>query len=354
MKPVQRLLPVSLTALALLAFVAPSDTPGFHPEAGAELTKAFTQRLDFDLEDLSIVVGGNDFSGMIGAIEMSIANTTTVRVADVYHAVADGRPEKLSRTFETLTDLTTVNVSSEAGGDDQELPGTSELEGRTVVFTWNAEDEGYDVAFAEEGGDAALLDGLEEDMDLRVLLPPGEIEKDAQWTIEIARLGSLVSPGGELSIVAEDQGEEDFGPFEELIEGFADDFSKLLEGTCKCTYKGARDEGGTSVGEILVEIEIASSADLSDLLDQVLTALTEQFGEGPDVTIDSADLTIDFDGEGTLLWDLGQGRVHSFEMSGAANVAIDIAVTGEMDGESGDAELSAEFSGTVSQSVATE
>lgn len=351
-----RILVASLPVLALFAMAAPSDTPSFHPEAGASLTKAFTQRFDFDLDDLSIVVGGNDLAGMIGAIEMSLSNTTTLRVEDVYDEVTAGRPAKLSRTFETLDNLTSVSVSAAGEGEDQEMPSSSELEGRTVVFTWNADEGAYDVTFAEEGGDPALLEGLEEDMDLRVLLPAGEVEKDAEWTVEIAQLRSLITPGGELSLLSEDAEEEDFAEFEEMFERFGDDLSKLLEGTCKCTYKGAREVDGASIGEILVAIEIASSSDLSDMLEELITKLAEENDvEAPEVTIDSADLTIDFDGEGTLLWNLAEGRVHSFELSGAANLAVDIGVTGPMTEEAGgDIEASAEFSGTITQTVATE
>jgi hypothetical protein len=76
-------------------------------------------------------------------------------------------------------------------------------------------------------------------------------------------------------------------------------------------------------------------------------------GEMIQFSIDGADLNLDFDGEGTLLWSLAAGRARAFHLSGDAIVGMDMVVGVEVEGESQDVDASVEFSGSVLHELVT-
>jgi hypothetical protein len=284
--------------------------------------------------------------------------TNKVDVTDVYAAVADGRPKKLVRTFDSMAQNMHFDISGPMadGSGPPAFDSASELEGKTVTFTWNDEKSDYDVAFAEKEGDASLLEGLFEDMDLRVFLPAKEVAEDETWEVPLSALESLFSPGGDLKLRPEgvEVDEEQIEAFKELFANFHDDLEDLFSGECVCTYEGSRDEGGTRVAEISVSLEVAGTIDLSEVIQKVIEAAGEQAGQPiPPISLDTADLNLDFDGAGTLLWDLAAGRVHSFTIQGDASIGVDVVVGIEVEGESHGFDASIEMTGTVREEVET-
>ena len=127
----------------------------------------------------------------------------------------------------------------------------------------------------------------------------------------------------------------------------------LFEGECTCTFTGIREENGMRLGEIAIQIEVASTLDLSELLTELITKLAEYGGEMPEFSIDTADLNLDFDGEGILLWDIEGGRAYAFTLSGDAQIAFDISASVEAEGESHAFEASLEMSGGYEQALET-
>jgi hypothetical protein len=346
----------SLLLASLIApwcFVPRADTPAFHPAADSSLTKTFAQTTSFQLDDFSLDVDGQDMGGMMGAFEFSLDSETGITVHDTYVASANGRPERLKRAFETLK--AAMTVAAGAGGEVQEEPmeSSSPLEGRTVAFTWNDDEDEFDVAFEGDAGEAELLEGLEEEMDLRFLLPPGEVEVGASWEVEVEDLLPLVMPGGDLGFETPEEDETALR-FEEFLSGKAEELKDLLHGTCTCTYKGASETDGKRLGEIEIALEIASAADLSSLIEEAIRVMAEEQGQTEiPIDISAADVNLDVQGGGTLLWDLSAGHVHSLQMKGDCQIALDISVSMDAEGESHSANLSAELSGSVEQSVET-
>ena len=334
------------------------DQIAFRPQAGATLTKSIVTTSDLELDDLSLLVSGQDVGEMIGEISFSLEQESKIEVTDTYKACADGRPTELLRAFDALSGDMHMEFSPVPGMDMPDVSSSSELEGKTVLFRWNEEEEEYDVSFPEEGdGDQDLLEGLEEDMDLRVFLPSAEVPEDGSWTVELAGLETVLAPGGNLRMMPEDMemDREAIERFAKIFEGFAEQYSDLLEGECTCTYKGMREEGEEKLAEIAIELEVAVTLDLTEALSQVIQASLEESGAGGEVqfSFDSADLNVDFEGSGTLLWSPSAGLVHSFQISGDVTFGLDLAVSIEAMGEKQDVDASLEMSGSMEQALET-
>jgi hypothetical protein len=345
-----RVLLPALGASLALAAGGPGEKLAFQPEPGTQLTKSYAMAIEFSLDDISLIVDGQDVGQMLGQLEMNFEQDVRIQVTDTYKAVADGRPTELLRTFDELAATGHVDVTP-AEMEMPEFTSSSTLEGKTVLFRWDEEAGEYERSFHEDSGDEELLEGIEEDMDLRVFLPASEVSKDESWSVDLADLRSVMSPGGNLRMLPEgiDVDMKSMEAFEELLE-----FEDLLEGECKCTFKGVREENGARVAEIAVELEVGTTQDLSEFLEEVIHTAIEASGadEAVDLTVDTADFNLDFEGTGVLLWDLGAGRVHSFQISGDATVDIDLAVSVEAQGESHDLDASLELLGTLSEEVA--
>ncbi len=328
----------------------------FQPQAGSSLTKSYTIAGEFALDEISLIVDGQDIGGMLGQIEVNAKQESRIEITDSYETVADGRPTELLRTFEALSG-TMVMEMTPAQAEMPEVSSVSMLEGKTVAFRWNEEQQEYERSYHESSGDEELLEGLEEDMDLRVFLPTAEVSTDDTWSIELADLKSIAMPGGNLQMLPEDMeiDEEAMKTFGEIFNGFGETFSDLLEGSCTCTFKGTREEGGVRVAEIAIELEVATTLDLSEFLDKAFRAGIEQSGVGDKVnfTLDTADFNLDFEGTGTLLWNLAAGRMHSFQLAGDASMDIDLAVSVEAEGESHELDASLELVGSMREEVVT-
>lgn len=343
------------TSLALTS--GGGEKLAFEPPAGATLTKSFTSTSDLELDDLSLLVSGQDIGEMIGEVSFSMDQETRIEVTDTYKASEGGRPTELLRTFDALEAEVHMEVTPNPGMEMPDVTSSSELEGKTVLFRWNAEEEDYDLSFPEGEGDEDLLEGLEEDMDLRVFLPSTEIKEGGTWTVELRQLDAILMPGGDLRLMPEDLevDREAMEKFSELFKGFAEQYADLLEGECTCTFKGMREEEGVPVAEVAIELEVAATLDLTEPLSQLIRTSIEESGAGGEVqfSFDSADLNVDFEGSGTLLWNPGSGLVHSFQIGGDVTFGLDLAVSIEAAGESQDVDASLEMSGSMEHKLET-
>ncbi len=351
--PGARLLPGALVLPILLAFAAPLGGPRFAPEEGATVTKSFETVSELTLDELSLIVNGSDVSGEIGMFEIAFRNEQTVEVTDVYGVIANGRPVKLERTYDEISSAVSFEVFHEMGDESTDMPSTSEIEGESVVFTWNEENGEYDVAFAgdEEGeGDKKLLENLAEDMDLRAFLPGEDVSEGDTWKIELDQIATLMLPGGDLKLRPEENVDVDVEMFEALFE---DDFSSVLDdlltGKCECEFAGQSEVDGVAIAEIEIEIEIASNVDFSEILAAIFDIMAEQTGEVPELLIEVADVDLDLEATGTLMWNLEAGVFQSFEMTGDMTIALEIAISGEVE-----AEISVELSGTIEEQATAE
>ncbi|MCZ6598930.1 MAG: hypothetical protein O7B99_14935 [Planctomycetota bacterium] len=268
----------SWVMLAAGFILLPDTRIGFRPEEGTVLVKRFELNFDGALEDVRIRLNGGEFG--IGEWGIDIGFLQRLRTTDEYVSMGQGRPEELRRSYDEIRRVTTV--------DDEERQGLSELDGETVMFTWDEEEESFLPRF--EGSDVrrSLLEGLVEDTDLRLLLPADEVVENETWTVDARELSRLFFPGGDLKIEEEEDGWGD------LFRRIADS----LEGEIVLGFLGTEREGGSRA---IIRIEGDASGK---------GKLEECTHSGP-VTLE---FEVELRLEGELVWDLDGGHFRALEL----------------------------------------
>lgn len=345
----QRILRASFLSIPfLLALSSTGERVGYQPKEGASVAKKIVIESNASLDEMSMTMDGQDISSMMGSMEMTINSSQTLAVSDRYIALGEGRPERLQRTFDEISSNTQLEMKNpmlpEGGAMDADVPGSSELEGMSVVFTWNADDDDYDVAFAEgTEGDEELLANLVENIDLREFLPPNEVSPGDTWTLTAQAARDALAPGGSLKIVPEKEGEMSGMGFGNNMS--QDELIGELDGDITAEFVGVREEDGKRLAAIKLKLDINSANDLKDKMGD----LQEEMPEGmPEMDVQSFDIEYEFKGEGELLWDLEQGLFHSFSISGEIGMIMDIAMSVDVQGDEKSIEQSMTFSGTQS------
>ena len=342
----QRILRASILSIPfLLALDATGERVDYQPKEGTAVSKKIEIESNATLDEMSMTMDGQDLSGMMGEMEMSIHSSQTVAVSDHYLSLGEGRPERLQRTFDEISSNTQLEMKNpmlpEGGAMDADVPGSSELEGMSVVFTWNEEEADFDVAFAEgTEGDEELLENLVENIDLREFLPPKEVAPGDTWTLAAKAARDSLAPGGSLKIVPEEEGDTPMGFGNNMSQ---DELIGELDGEIDAEFVGVREEEGKRLAAIKLELDISSANDLKDKMGE----LQDEMPEGmPPMDVQSFDVEYEFKGEGELLWDLEQGLFHSFSISGDIGMIMDIAMSVEVQGDEKSIEQSMTFSGT--------
>lgn len=331
---------------ALCAFESRGEQPSLHPAEGVTLSKAFEQHSELSLEDSSLTVNGN---AMDMGMEMSTSTDYTLEVVDEYGAFAEGRPTKLTRTFTKIGSTSDRSMKHQMMGDmNSEAKGSSELEGLKVVFTWNGED--YDTAFAEEGGDAELLEELDADLDYSSLLPDGEVEKGGEpWTIDPNAFRNCFAPGGALKIVVES--DDDMMGMGSQPEPSPDQIFGEFEGEATGQLAEIVEEGGARIAVIRLKANISSAKDLTSLMKEMMEDAPAPEGMEMEMDVQSFDSEFVFDGEGELRWNMDAGVLHSLELTGEVDQTMDTSMAMSMGGQDMDIENSMTLSGNSSIKV---
>ena len=302
----------------------------FGPDAGSVLVKVFELELDLDFEEMTSRLDGQDVpKEYLPEMDIQIDTSERQVVRDEYVAVADGKPTTLRRTFEELdakvAKVVVVKPYSDFSG---EFGATSELEGRTVVFTLAGGE--FEREFDSQGGDSALLEGLSEDMDLRALLPDDDVAEGDDWSIEPEAFDLLLRPGG--SMAFEYEGGEDEWAFDPLG----------VEGELEARLDGEREVDGVQLAVVSIRGRVVK-------LEERATDLT--YVPVADGTATETSRTI-YDLTGEFLWDTGAGHVHSLELEADVH---NVVVTMKDEGQEGpDFESTLTMTGHWMLTVSTE
>lgn len=344
-----RALVSTLLAPLCLAGDWSADRPTFAPKAGTSLTKTLSVQGDLELEEMKLMMGGQDLSEMAGQMEMSMKHETRLVVEDTYVALEDGRPTKLKRTYEEIGSSSHSSGSSMMGEQKNDSKFESDLEGKSVLFTLDGDE--YSATFADdEKGDEELLEGLVEDIDLRGFLPSKEVAEDDSWKVEAAAVKALLVPGGDLKLKPAEGADM---PGLESMNFSPSDMLSELEGTFEATFKGTRKEGDVTVAVIAVAIDCSSANDLTERMQSMTDAMDDQLPEGASMKVTAFDGEYEYEAEGELLWNLESGHLHALQLSGELRMIMDVSMSMSMQGMDNDMELSQTYAGSQTLTLTT-
>ncbi len=326
----------SLFALLLLAPLAlandwAADKLTYQPKAGSTLAKHFAVEGEMELEDMSLEVDGQDLSEMAGQMQMAMKTTMKLSVTDRYEAISGDRPSKLVRTFDEISSNTHMSGDNPmTGPDEKDMPLESDLEGTSVVFTWDEEGSDYEVAFeGDEKGDESLLEGLVENMDLRGFLPTSEVAEGDTWSIPPEAVKAALAPSGDVKL----RPVGDSNPMSGMDQFSQNDLIGDLGGTFEATYAGTRDEEGTRVAVIKLKIEARSAQDMTERMAGMKEEMAENMPEGIDFEISTMDMEYELEAEGELLWALETNLASGLHLSGEVRLIMDLAMNMKMGAE---------------------
>ncbi len=290
------------------------DDLTFAPAEGSTATRTWQEETELEL--VALVYAWDDQEKEQEGGGLVVRNERRLVLTDRHLEVADGRIAKLERTYETLTSLTTASAHDEkSGAFEAQAHGASALEGATVVFTWDDEDDTYVAAFAEgdAGLDEELLDGLTAAANLAPLLPPAGTEEGDDWEVEPAALAALLRFAGEISLAPD---LSDGGAAKAAFPGFLLCLAECgaeLEGDLEVTWVGTEENDEGTLAALSLELDVSATRDASDAMAGLLSTLGYD-EKGRDRG--TAELRSAFEGEGTLLWNLERGVAQRLELEG--------------------------------------
>jgi hypothetical protein len=349
MKTPSRPLALALWSLPLaLGLATPLDELSYAPAPGTSVTRRIQIETEVSLEENRLEVDGQDPS--LPSMDITMESSRLLAVTDTYTTPGARGPERLERTFDEVASRTHITGSNPATGDqDIEVPGSSELEGKTVVFTWSTDDEAYELAFAEGSeGDQDLLRGLEEELDLRGFLPGKEVSEGDAWEIPVEAVRRLLAPGGKLKIEpdADDERFQGMGGFDQFDPS---DMVGALEGEFQATYAGTRSEGDSKVAVIRLELSAKAVQDLSPQAARMRDNLPEEL----QLEIEAFDGEFSLEAEGELTWDLAAGLPRALEVRGDLTMIVDVSMTMRAGKREQSLENSMTFAGTETITYST-
>ncbi|MFT5049934.1 MAG: hypothetical protein ACI8QZ_001327 [Chlamydiales bacterium] len=315
--------------LAPLALLPVQSELQLAVEEGATLTKTFVGVQELDLESMSMSVGDQEVPAEhFEEMEFSIEETRTVVLVDEYLELGEGRPTKLRRTYDELSVESVESSDGPRGSDGQSSKDESALEGTSVLFTWDADEEEYSVEFDDEEGDGDLLEALVADADLLMFLPDGEVEEGDSWDVDAILINALLAPGGLMSFMDEDG--------DSIDTELALEIDENVEGEITATFEGLRDVDGRELAVISLEIDVTTEGD------------EETENEAGVTEASSVELAMELEGE--LLWDIDAGHIVGYDISG--DVESTVTTTGSF-GEQ-DFEREMELAGTMTLTLEVE
>jgi hypothetical protein len=272
---------------------APEASLVFGVAAGTRVQKTFDYRGHLALTAWEVTVDGGDVLGE-ATMEYEIAVHQELEFVDEYRAMDGALPTLLSRELRRLDEEAVTRTQVEGQDTEESVDSSSELEGRTVLFTYDPEAGRHTVQFAEQPSPAAeLLAELVEDSDVRLLLPAGAVAVDEGWTIDPARLDEVLEPGGNLQLIEEGE----VGDYE------PGHFFTAYGGACRGTYLGRREIDGAELAVIGLELELTHEEQSTGV------------DEDGDPTLDQTTLRFELTGE--LHWHPRELRPVALQLDGA-------------------------------------
>ncbi|HED64607.1 MAG TPA: hypothetical protein ENJ09_03525 [Planctomycetes bacterium] len=282
MKPI-----LSLAALFLVTPLA--ETIAYDLQGGETLLRTFEAHATYERSGIEIEVDGEELPD-VEAPDLTMDSLERVVVRDEIGEAEGGQPTDFRRTFEELVQET----SYESEDEEAEFVSGSDLEGITVRFLWDDEDETYYAELTDEDDDvdADTLEWLTADMDLAGFLPEGEVEEGESWDIDARPYLSLMWPSGLVGWydTENEEGPSEFGIEQDRL------IVENLEGEGTVTFQGVEEEEGLRLALLWVELEVSTEASGSPR-------------DGLEVEVEMERAI-----EGTIRWDLTHGHLYDADL----------------------------------------
>jgi hypothetical protein len=290
----------------------PADELRFKPAEGLKLRKLHLFESTGELDSVHLFFEGDEHE--IPADErgdMRFEQSMKLAFTDEYVRVEGAAVRELVRRFDELEQSSITTEDGEA----TTLAAASELEERSVRFTWDAELGAHVASWVEEGAAAELLSGLRFDCDASGLLPREPVALDAVWEIPVEEFRYALDPGGDLQLLDEQDDERSRALDRALSAG--------LEGEVRATYRGLREEDGRTLAVIAIEAELSA---------RVERDAEEEVDEGESL---KEIFAVEHECAGELLWDPAAGHLVSLEL--ASEMLFTDRTSGRIESESGGA-----------------
>jgi len=314
--------------VAPAAAVTPVDEIKLIAREGLTLTRTFEMVGEQESETTS---DRGSFS-VSGTIEKELV------VIDVVQAVEDDRVLKLERTYDTISNEMVQSMENDAGGSREITgSGSSDLEGYSVLFEWDEDDEEY-IASSEDVDDD-LLEDLIYDYDFAVFLPDGDVSEGDEWEIDIEAFQKITKPWDGLSINMESEGD---GASRMADDGQEPEIDESIDGELTATYMGTREEDGVTVAVIEIEGDIEAERSIS---------ATNDFDGGSSEF--ESESTEESSIQGEVLWNIAGGHLHSLKIeieTESSGTQHSVTRFGEQEFEN-DAEIEGTMTATLTVTV---
>lgn len=305
------LLPLALPAL-LLAAAPLADMPVHRPAEGAKLETSWTIELGAELGEISASVNGEtlDPAHMGLPDELSAKGSVEMRWLDHFVSMDGARALELVRTVRALEAKGETSMGQSGSDADSD-----ELVDKPIRFRWNAEEEAYEREWVDAEGKENSLEHMAVDADLRGLLPEGAVEVGQTWEARGPGVLRLLVP----LYAIEDIGEGEALDGEEIPPELLEQLEALGEEVAvTCTWRGAHEEGGRTLGRI----------DLALALDHSLDVDPSAFDEDMEgMEVEPMTLSIASQLNGFVDWDLEGNHMAAVELAGSGTLALDFAMS---------------------------
>jgi len=253
---------------------------------------------------------GDERAELPGKLVFNTIEEATLR--DEYRASADGRPMVLRRTFDDVR--RGVRFALSGVGETAPEPFTmlqgSDLTGCSVLYTWVPSEQGYGSCYDARETDEEILATLGEDLDLRALLPAGPVTPGDAWRVEAAELRAVFAPLGRVAY--RQLKDADRIVVRMLEAGIGSDLATVFEGEslggAQVTFEEIREIEGTRIAALKVVYDFKLNRDLREYAMRARTPAEKKSA----VTYVDAGLVLGFQGNGELLWNLEERRVHGY------------------------------------------
>jgi len=319
---------IACIALAAMPLFARADSLAFAPKPDATVTKSFVLRHELVMRTMRV-----EEAGVVRASEpgLDVSSEVTLEVIDAYRGVQDGRPLALKRLFQVAGLNVELGMVAASGEKRTETwVGDSPIRQSSVAFRWIPEERTYGRHYDERENLEEYLAGLREDLDLRGLLPaPGQagIAAGSRWTIDVAAFEDVFGAGGDVPrLYVQGGGGFLARPIAWGVAGpLAPVFGGELSGEAHAHWRETREEAGTRLAVIDVRARLEAKRDLT----QAARASRRTQELLDEISIARASIEWRFEGEGTLLWNLGAGRFESLKLAGREVVLNDVSFGSE-------------------------